>query len=441
MWYKWSQEQFEEWETPPDQWGLSRSHVEDMIARVKGASGIGSSYQDEDQRDITDDDLALWAENDFEIYNRYLSKLPENINAWDVFKAYRSGLLPSYISPPEKTKALDISDVPEVPVDGLFWEPYKYNHLDQASLLKLLQVAKTRVTPTNNPIVSDARHQIFLASFKDPDILNKLGIRQTDLNKMLRSWTNLPAKSLSLEKQINDGASNLTTEWTGISNSSYLSTMNIDARDIDGFFKDIKVSGDNDAWNDSRGESLRKWILRAVLAIDTHIKYDDLSFEVVDVIHHNEFKNPRGLYMSPSKMIQIRESHPHTVSHEMGHYLDYKWTEDLTSMNTPVAFSDATFNVDKVFRDEESKQFYHLFQEFVMDISERSEISSEYYQRRHEVFARFIAKFVDWVHKKAGNWEWGESHYRDNFSEFHFIRFIKILQMKSYLDARRVTND
>jgi len=38
MWYKWAQKQVSEWEIPPDQWGISKKQVENMINRIKALS-------------------------------------------------------------------------------------------------------------------------------------------------------------------------------------------------------------------------------------------------------------------------------------------------------------------------------------------------------------------------------------------------------------------
>lgn len=428
MWYKWAQKQVSEWEIPPDQWGISKKQVENMINRIKALSKNYYLQQGIKWEDVSDEDLALEAENNFEIYNRYLANLPEDIFAYDVIKAYRLGLLPENINL-SSAKPLDISNSPEIETQNLPWEPKKYQTLDKEELRKILEIAKTRITPTNKNIIEKARYQIFIASFKDPEILNKLEIKQSELNKLIRSWSNMPAKSLELEKKINE-ATSLTTEWTGISNSAYLSIINIDHQDIDGFFKEIKIDPNISEWYQKQAEPLRKYILRTTLAIDTHIKYNDLSFEIVNII--SSFKNPRGIYIPRNKTIQIKENLPNTVAHEIGHYLDYKWADDLSKTNSSIApLSEAIFNEELVFGDDqEAKQFYHFFQEFIMRISEKSNISSEYLQKRSEVFARFVAQFVDWVNKKSGAWYNNDSYYNDNFTEYDFIQFIKILQIR-----------
>lgn len=453
MWYKWAQEKIEEWKIPPEQWGISQKQVDDMIQRLRGTSAHHYRERGQAWKDVSDQEIAMEADNNFEVYNRYLSNLPEEISSHDLLRAYRAGLLPQYTAPPESTPLLDISNAQEVESQGLPWEPSAYQQLNDTDLANLFSIAKNRATPTNKEAVNDARYQIFLASFKDPTICDRMGIKQSDLNKMMRTWTNMPAKSVELEKRINQASSNLTTEWTGISNSAYIAQNNVSPDDIDGFFKEIKlnqtykemayVEGSDSAidlnadWNSRRGEELRRYILRTVLAIDTHIQYNDLAFEITNVIPDAPgVKAPRGLYNARKKLISIKETNPNTVAHEIGHYLDYKWSEDLVGIGSLNALSDSTLNVDYVFGDnEKAKQFYRIFQEFVMDISERSNVSSEYFQRRHEVFARFIAMFINWTNQKSG-YRYLEEPYNDKFYEQDYLKFIKILQTKSFIDAQ-----
>ena len=53
-----------------------------------------------------------------------------------------------------------------------------------------------------------------------------------------------------------------------------------------------------------------------------------------------------------------------------------------------------------------------------------------------EVFARFIARFVEWTHKNAAMSGFSEDYRKDKFTELDFRRFVYLLQEKSYLDAK-----
>jgi len=451
MWYRWSQEQ--EFETPPDQWGISSKQVDDMIQRIRGAYGHYLRDEGRSWKDVSDNELGMEAMNDYEIYHRYLENLPEDVSVYDVLRAYRSGSLPYTIVPSQKKQPFDITDALDIETTGLPWEPQQYTTLTDEELTDLVGIAKGRLTKTNRGKVNDARYQIFLASFKDPTLCKRLGIKQSELNKILKTWTNMPAKSRELEQRINQTASNLTVEWTGISNSAMIAQNRISIDDIDGFFREITlnpvlkemgyVDGSdvaidlNAEWNSRRGELLRAYILRTILAIDTHISYRNLGFNITNVLNH-ESKTARGLYSSQRKTIEIKNEHPDTVAHEIGHYIDNQWMTDLTGNSvSPVFLSEANVNSDLIFEaGSKERQFYDIYQEFVMDISERAATSSAYLQKRNEVFARFIASFVNWTHEKSG-WYKYEENYGDKFNEGDYLRFIRILQMKAYLDAQR----
>lgn len=435
MWYRWSQEQVDESEKElgPSKWGISAPQVEDMIRRVKGESG--QYYRDRDVawKDVTDNDIALEAANNYEIYNRFLSKLPENVDASDLLKAYRAGLLPQYITPPAKTPPLDVTNAPEIE-DKLLWSPKKTEPLAANSLEYIYALANSRMIPSNKDKVSDARYQLLLETFKDPQLSSKLGIKQSELNKLLRRWSNMPARSLQLEQMVNQGQ-NVTTEWTGISNSSIVAMSQVSADDIDDFFDNIEVGEYAQGWYGKSGVELRNGILRTIMAIDSHQNYGDLSFKIIDIIVNPRSKDPRGQYLSSKKLIEIKSTYRETIAHEIGHYLDDKWAQDLLGTNIHT-LSTSTPNISMI-KDPEVQQFLQIFKEFIMDISERSNVSSEYMQSRNEVFARFIAQFVHWVNLKSGTYEMAEDYYGDHFTENQFLRFVKILQMKSYLDAQK----
>ena len=72
------------------------------------------------------------------------------------------------------------------------------------------------------------------------------------------------------------------------------------------------------------------------------------------------------------------------------------------------------------------------------NISDSGSISSEYTQSKNEVFARFVAQFVEWTSQIATgrNQSFGYSGFNDKFTAAQFIEFVKILQEKAKLDMR-----
>lgn len=424
MWYKWAQEQ-PEWEITPDQWGISHQQVADMIRRT---TNLVKPYLEPGET-LSDDSLILEANNNFEIYKRFLQNLPHDIDAADVIRAYRANLLPQTLAPKQRTPYLDIRNPIDLEADNLPWASQTYSPLSAEELQTLLVTASARATKTNSENVNAARYQLLLASFKDKDIYSKLGIKRGDLNKMLRSWSNLPAKSIQLEQMMNYNM-NPTTEWCGISNSSFLSLQQVNPEDIDGFFANITIDENAPEWYSKEAIPLRRYILQTVMAIDMHFSYENLAFEIKDATE----KVPMGQYRK--NRIIIYKNGQNTVAHEIGHHIDTQWASDILGFGE--SLTETT--IQREMFDPEIVQFFDIFHEFLYDIAERSNISSEYYQRLSEVFARFVASFVSWTIEKAGGHTWDREIYNDKFNESDYSRFIKILQMKAYLDVKKAQN-
>ena len=67
-------------------------------------------------------------------------------------------------------------------------------------------------------------------------------------------------------------------------------------------------------------------------------------------------------------------------------------------------------------------------------IEDKADIHSEYTQRRSEVFARFIDKFCQWASREQHGHDYGE--YFDKFDQNDFRLFVRLLQEKSFIDAK-----
>jgi hypothetical protein len=133
----------------------------------------------------------------------------------------------------------------------------------------------------------------------------------------------------------------------------------------------------------------------------------------------------------------MKQNSPYTLAHEVGHYLDHKWGYECGLGNL---LSDASVNLSIVAdsTSPERAQWAKTFQNWVMNISERANISSEYMQRRREAFARFVDSFITWTSSQAGGYESRDSSssWGDRFHQGDYMQFIKLLQQKAYIDAK-----
>jgi len=420
------------WEIPPAEWGISASQAEDMLNRTwniyKKYYMQEEKYRTQEQwkKNADPHTMAIEIESDWEIYNRFLSQLPDEIGVEDVIEAWRANMLPVHTPQPLRLDPINITDAPELDNTKFLGAPQKRQELPIEELQEAWDVAKTKITDNNRQEVLKARNTILIQNNINPQTADQLGLTSSELNKQIYSWSRFTAEAQKIQAQANQDT-NITVAWDGMLNSSYLAETEVSPEEIDTFFGEITVK--NKDWLSPDGEALRKYILRTALAIDTRIDYSNLNFEIDSSI------KPLGEYNWRTQRIYIRANSPHTIAHEIGHYLDHKWASDL-GLNSGQALSEMDIlqsNTDNDYLN----YWYKLYQEFVMQISAsgKSNISSTYTQKRSEVFARFIAQFVDWVNTNSGRRTWGEFSYNDNFSEADFMKFIKLLQMKAYADS------
>jgi len=266
-----------------------------------------------------------------------------------------------------------------------------------------------------------------------PQILN---IELKDINKKIKNWSGVPQKSAKLHEYLNNDVPE-QVQWQGILNSSFLGEKEISHEEMAEFVGNIELPNGNtqlqEEWKGNQGKILRNNILRTLKAIDTNIDYKNLGFVVENI-------KPLGRYEPQKRRIQLKQIYGDTIPHEIGHYLDHKWAEEAI----PISYKftqDASTLLDSYspnsIKNPVRRQFMEKFYHFVMQISENSDLSSEYRQARNEVFARFIAKFVEWTQNQAGvKWLSYRSYneFNDYFNDYQFRTFVKLLQEKAYVD-------
>jgi len=166
------------------------------------------------------------------------------------------------------------------------------------------------------------------------------------------------------------------------------------------------------------------------MSIDTRISYNDLSF----IIGSFEKRSTNGRYSPNKKLITVADVNPNTIAHEIGHYLDHKWAEEYFGGTIDRYLTDV-IEVRFQTLPEGHKEWAMKFREFVHgNLVGKSDIWSEYTQQPREVFARFIDRFTQWT---TGRKNLGDLSRRDDsFSESDFLTWVRLLQEKSYVDAK-----
>ena len=373
------------------------------------------------------DEVALYIENEYRLQEKYLDKIEginEEIFVNDILEAYLNGTLVGKEKP--KPKRLDTGKEYRIN-DKRFYSPQKIKDVK-----KLLNIASTRVTDKNRSEVSNARAKILLFAH-NKGASELLGLTQAELNKKLRTWGGYPANARDISRRFNNGVAD-SNKWTGIENCSWLYRSTVTTKDLESLVKEITGTA-------SDYEKL--YIARTMLALDTHIDWSWLSFDFDSYAGVQEKYNGKskvlGFYRNDARKIVVSRQNDtqNTVAHEMGHALDYQWGRDLDFAG---ALTEAYRNTERI-TDAETKQFFDNFKIFIDSLTDSSDISSEYKQDPKEVFARFVAKFIQWVDNtgtggRSYNIEY--SYYKDNFTASNYIEFVKLLQEKAMLDSKKV---
>ncbi len=401
--------------------------IEDMAKRVWGQNGEAlkeygfDSWKDWLEKEKTKY-IADTVNSYYEIYDLYLSKLPGNIDDYDVIEAYKEGKLRyrgGMFQYQHQTR--DLSD--EDDFESKYPWHHKQDKQENSELQKLFKIAKQRFTKNSSEDIKNARRTIFFEAYNG-NLTEILGITKGELNRIIKSWSGLNARTIQTQRSLNQGVGE-EHQWTGIQNTSFLGSKDILSEEIDKFVKKIEVPEDQkNNYQKYQGEYLRRNILITFMAIDTGISYEDLNF-VIKKIEGTAM----GKYNRIENTIYIDDNNQHTVAHEIGHYLDYKLAKEFNpkTSNALSDFSTSTKNIPF-----EQQEWINKYKQFIKHLMVRADSGSEYLQRPGEVMARFISKFVDWT---TGNKQRNFYHDRnDNFSEIEFKMWVKLLQEKSYIN-------
>ena len=373
------------------------------------------------------DEVALYADNEWMIQEKYLNNIPALMNG-DIFtsqiiEAYQDNALNGGNNKKQATR-LNVAENIEGK-DNRFYSPQKIENAK-----KLFEVASQKQTNANKEEVLNARAKILIFAH-NKGAAETLGINQSELNKKLRSWSNYSASALDISQRINKGVA-FSNMWTGIENSSYLCKSVVSEEDFSALVG--KIEGKSSEYE-------RRYIANTMLALDTHIDYTGINF----VFGETNFErgSVRGTYSDHDRTVRVRAGvGQDTVAHEIGHAIDHQWYRDVWNFSgregklANNGLSADQVNLDLI-KDNEVKQWIENFRVFVDNISDSSSITNEYTQSKNEVFARFVAQFVDWTNSLAtGRTFTNQSFFADKFTQAQNVEFVKILQEKAKLDMK-----
>ena len=413
----------------------------DFERRVQMLYNEYKNYFDEDitswQKWIQEDpyNVYLSLDSDAAFNRNYMQNISGDITPHDLVEAYLGGMLNDANQQfyQHTQSPIESTDVGE---RDLPWQAAEQTKLSANEARSLFQLASQRKNKSNESEVMEARKDMLLFYNTDRELSAKIGITDSELNKKIRSMVGFSFASKQLHEGLNE---NIPTEhqWSGMLNSSFVGHNSISPEDLDQFVKGIDVSEAGEkSYYGQNGESLRKYIATTFMAIDTRLSYDDLSFKIGQF----EKKTTRGKFHSSENSITISDVNVGTVAHEIGHYLDYKFSRELYP-NVVFGLSEMSLGdierfANKLNMIEPKKEWYKKTKLFMEEIRKRGDISSAYLQSATETFARFIDKFTSWTTKKAGGFVYErDSYLDDNFSERDFMTWVRLLQEKSYVDS------
>jgi len=429
----------------PEEYLPSVRDFEDMMQRMYN---INKEYYKEDNlltwKQVLNHygsyNVSLVLESESIIYNKYLSVLPENVHAIDIIELYLHNKLPiNKTKQPYKYDRIDIptqstSYSPELP-----WQP---NQSPMNNVENIYNIAKQRVTNKNKTEVLNARKELFLIyCSNDRNILSeKLNIKTKELSDFIRKFSGLNVSQKQTEDSLNNSIP-LQYQWKGITNSNFIGKQKINHEDLDKLVDSIEITNEGRFhYGSDKGESIRRHLVTSFMAINTNIEYKDLKIKIGKC----EKSSSRGQYFNNEKKIIISDINQNTVSHELGHYLDYKFMDEINKKPKSTinnGLSEASLNYDyyKTVLSKEHIIWIIKYKTFVDNLTDKSDISSEYTQRRSEVFARFIDKFISWT-SGANKYNRFNDYtgYVDNFSMNEYKVFVRLLQEHSYLTSQNL---
>lgn len=417
---------------------MTMDEAKDMVQRTFTLNGIKDFYDDKYKNGDEwlagegIEEVEMYAENTELIQNKFINKLYNKDNGFyddyylsDILNAYQNGTLTGEVK--QDIGRIDTSKNTNYK-DNRFYAPQ-----DIKGGKELYELANQRVTNNNRNEIYKARAD-FIINAHNKGYAEELGLTTDEINKKLKSWANYPKKAMELSQTLNEGVSK-QNQWSGMENSSIVNSISISNDEMAKMVKEIK--GDSNGWQ-------RSYITGAMLAIDTHIDYSNLTFDFEQGAELMK-KHAAGDYDSKTDVIRIGNGGQNTVAHEMGHYIDYLWGKQLFGRKDTL--SSLVKSYDKSKFTKEQIQFIEHFNEF-QDSIERvgeqgdtlqygSSRDASYWQKPTETFARFVGKFTEWVKNQATNNRYGyeDKFYKDKFTENQYKEFVKILQEKSALDT------
>ena len=418
---------------------MTMAEAKRMIETAYKVNGIAEYYEDE-YKDAEDwlkkagsDEVEMYIENDYDLQAKYINSnediLNEEYRISDVLDAYLAGTLIGKEKP--KPKRLDVSQSTRLR-DDRFYSPQK---IEDAKAT--FELANQKAVGKDANAINKARAEILLFAH-NKGAAELLGVTQAELNKKLRTWSRYSATARSISESINAGVAE-ENRWTGIENSSYINKAKVTNEDIERLVASVE--------GDSRGYE-RKYIARVMLAADTHIDYSGLKFKFASSQQVNADNNGSGnsggrvlgFYDDTNRLIEVTHDKPHTVAHEMGHYIDAQWGRDLVGGSSSHLFLTHGVNADIVREryGEPGVQFLNNFKLFINSLSDVNQNYNSYYNDRKEIFARFFARFIEWTDNIAtGNkyYSYESTMYNDKFTQAQYVEFARLLQEKALLDG------
>lgn len=372
------------------------------------------------------DEVALYVENEYILQEKYLNKIPAvldgDVYVAQIIEAYQDKALNGGNNK-KAAKRLNVAEGVEAN-DSRFYAPQR---VEEAK--KLYEVANQKVTNANRSEVTEARAKILIFAHNRGAAV-ELGITQAELNKKLRSWSNYSANAREISQKINNGVA-FANMWSGIENSSFLYNATITEEDFAPLVG--KIEGRSSEYE-------RRYIANTMLALDTHIDYTGINFVFGENFTE---RGVRGKYSDNDRTVRVRGgAGQQTVAHEIGHAIDHQWTRDVwnwldrKSTGSNNGLSEG-INLDLVTIPE-VKQWVENYFAFIDNISDSGNIHSEYLQSKNEVFARFVAQFVEWTSQLATGRSslYSFSDFNDKFTMSQFVEFARILQEKAKLDTK-----
>jgi len=386
------------------------------------------------------DDIALLMSNESDLYYKFFRNLPESVDVYDLIGMYQRGGL-SDVATPIKPNFQKIDIEPtgnDEQQTVLPWQPQELPYFTSRKFKRIFDLARKRVNKDNRQEVYEARKDLLFAYNRQPQLAEISGISQRDLNDWIRNHAGLTVGTRNLEKALNHEVPD-EHQWMGFSNSSWINRQTIDPEDVDQFVGGVDVTKRGvDSWYSNQGDILRRYMMNTFLSIDTRISYEDLNF-MIGKCSKDRYRGQyvdKGFDLHGTKIkdrsIIISSLNQHTVAHEIGHYLDWKWGAELGTPESPLTGMNYEGSVPSSHRE-----WFNKFHAFLGQIENKADIAREYTQRRSEIFARFIDKFQQWTSPRGDVFT--RDYYFDRFDDGDFRIFVRLLQEKSFLDARYPT--